>query len=274
MFRVVRAVVDAPDCADAVVKRCDGVGAVGCVGHAGFVGFVGLRPIRDIHHDQMLAGCVQHMTAVRADAGVEHRQQVVRIGVVYDVEGVILVSAGVMGVRVIDVRGVVSVRCRRQSIYCKLSCARTAAVIVDLREEQLTVDGEDHAVACRIDRIRHDALPAFACAFATGPFRGGNLFGFGVGEQFARVGEQDFLVRAGGGVECAQPQRCDAVLRAVGAQEQRPGTVPDNGCRTRCPAGEPQGAGFMFRELFDGGLDGCRGGRCRRWCRDRRCSDC
>ena len=101
----------------------------------------------------MLAGCVQHMTAVRADAGVEHRQQVVRIGVVYGVEGIILVSAGVMGVRVIDVRGVGSVRCRRQSIYCKLSCARTAAVIVDLREKQLTVDGEDHAVACRIDRI-------------------------------------------------------------------------------------------------------------------------
>ena len=62
----------------------------------------------------------------------------------------------------------------------------------DVGEEELSVDGEGHAVAAYVGGIADNSGPAFACTFATRPFFSGNVFGVGISEQRARIGEQHF----------------------------------------------------------------------------------
>ena len=53
----------------------------------------------------------------------------------------------------------------------------------NIGEEQLSVDGEGHAVAACVGGIADDSGTAFARTFATRPFFSGNVFGVGIGEQ-------------------------------------------------------------------------------------------
>ena len=62
----------------------------------------------------------------------------------------------------------------------------------DVGEEELSVDGEGHAVAACVGGIADDSGTTFACTFATRPFLSGNVFGVGIGEQRAWIGEQHF----------------------------------------------------------------------------------
>ena len=58
----------------------------------------------------------------------------------------------------------------------------------DVGEEELSVDGEGHAVAACVGGIADDSGTTFACTFATRPFLSGNVFGVGIGEQRAWIG--------------------------------------------------------------------------------------
>ena len=51
----------------------------------------------------------------------------------------------------------------------------------DVGEEELSVDGEGHAVAACVGGIADDSGTTFACTFATRPFLSGNVFGVGIG---------------------------------------------------------------------------------------------
>jgi hypothetical protein len=131
-----------------------------------------------------------------------------------------------------------------QIASAQLTRPRVLAIRVDFGEEQPAVDGEDyHAIADRISRIRHDAPPAFARTFATSQFLGRHVFAFRVGQQFARVGQQQFAIAAIG-ADCAHPQRGHEVFGAIGTQEQRTCAIADRLRRPGSAAGEAQGAGL------------------------------
>ena len=175
------------------------------------------RPLRrDVDQHQMFAGRVRHMPAVRRYARIKHRRGTLSCGDAI----------------------------RRQHT------GATAAVFGDLGQEQLTVDREDHTAASRIHRIRDNARAAFTGALATGLLLGRHVLVISVRKQHTRVGQQH-LPMCAVRVEHAQPQRGHQVLRAVGTQEQRAGTVANRGRGTRGAAGEPQRLRLVAGKIAD-----------------------
>ena len=175
------------------------------------------RPLRrDVDQHQMFAGRVRHMPAVRRYARIKHRCGTLSCGDAI----------------------------RRQHT------GATAAVFGDLGQEQLTVDREDHTAASSIHRIRDNARAAFTGALATGLLLGGHVLVISVRKQHTRVGQQH-LPMCAVRVEHAQPQRGHQVLRAVGTQEQRAGTVANRGRGTRGAAGEPQRLSLAAGKIAD-----------------------
>ena len=93
------------------------------------------------------------------------------------------------------------------------------AVLVDLGQEQLAVDGEHHAASGDVHRVGDDALPAFAGAFAAGLLLLGDLLVVGVGQQPARIRR---AAPRGGPVPSAdQTLSHSAVTRSSGPSERR-----------------------------------------------------
>ena len=175
------------------------------------------RPLRrDVDQHQMFAGRVRHMPAVRRYARIKHRRGTLSCGDAI----------------------------RRQHT------GATAAVFGDLGQEQLTVDREDHTAASRIHRIRDNARAAFTGALATDLLLGRHVLVISVRKQHTRVGQQH-LPMCAVRVEHAQPQRGHQVLRAVGTQEQRAGTVANRGRGTRGAAGEPQRLRLVAGKIAD-----------------------
>ena len=118
----------------------------------------------------------------------------------------------------------------------------------NIGEEQLSVDGEGHAVAACVGGIADDSGTAFARTFATRPFFSGNVFGVGIGEQRAWIGEQRFAGVAVF-VDRAHPQRGDGIFRTVGTQEQHARAICNRAGRTWRTAGESQSTCFFTGEL-------------------------
>ena len=120
----------------------------------------------------------------------------------------------------------------------------------DIRQEQLAVDGERHAVAGRIDRIADDAGTTFTRTFAARLFLSRHILGVGVSQQRTRIGKQN-LVGIAIAADHAHPQGGDGVLRTVRTQEQRTRTVADRAGGTWRAAGESQGTGLQPRKLIN-----------------------
>ena len=89
-----------------------------------------------------------------------------------------------------------------------------------------------------------------ATDYSTSPMtvRGGVIFGVGIGEQRAWIGEQRFAGVAVF-VDRAHPQRGDGIFRTVGTQEQHARAICNRAGRTWRTAGESQGTCFFTGEL-------------------------
>lgn len=119
----------------------------------------------------------------------------------------------------------------------------------DIRQEQLAVDGERHAVAGCIDRIADDAGTTFTRTFAARLFLSRHILGVGVSQQRTRIGKQN-LVGIAIAADHAHPQEV-TVSPDRRTQEQRTRTVADRAGGTWRAAGESQGTGLQPRKLIN-----------------------
>ena len=120
----------------------------------------------------------------------------------------------------------------------------------DIRQEQLAVDGERHAVAGRIDRIADDAGTTFTRTFAARLFLSRHILASASASSVRGSASRISSVSPSLPITL-DPQGGDGVLRTVRTQEQRTRTVTDRAGGTWRAAGESQGTGLQPRKLIN-----------------------